>query len=407
MNDTISSGSAYAGQPLQYELTANGCGQFNIAGELEPFLSSPRSVEFKTPDCGDVGKTSQFFLGLLKEEQISLPLPSPKHTEEECKRGYIARFCCEHNKDQSKAEVTPLYCGKLSCKPSSHSLGNRRLKHLIDGTKKVNGESLGFKKLIEHYNLSVWVFTLPQHLRHLLYETKYLNAWNRANIRFLGEVYRANGMNKRGVLPIKCFFHPNGDLNPEEYKPHLNYLIPNVYCANGKIYKLKSYFPSYFFKERTWRYRYRQCVEEELGFSLFEGMEEKELNFFHEVRETKEERLHACTYFSRIFPNFARLNRGKLFNPRNIGLLNSKNANMLAYVLSQLDEVKGDSCSGIKGVDTSACEWIGITAVTEEALADSLTRWWHLRNVQKTANRHAATGVRSTADPPLPLSNCP
>lgn len=344
-----------------------------VAGKYVPRLSVERVHQTPTQSTD----ARQTVLQLTRELQLQLPVERSVHSKGECQRGVKATWC-QHTKEKHSVTVVPLFCGKGSCKKSEQRNGNRRVDRLLNGkTEKITelGElkSLGINKLVAAYDLGVMVFTLPEHLRLLLSSTEYLNRWNRACYKLLVRMLRKNGANKKALYAVKCYLHPTND-EGKEYKPHLNYIFPLVYLKDGKAYKQKSYFPRSWFKETYWREEYKKEVEKELGFSIFEGLEEKEVNFFYEVRSKDHEKYHAIKYFSRQFSGFTQLN-GKRWNPRSLGLLSPKHVADLQQLLELAPDVPAyaERCT-VGTAHNEPCDWRELVADNEAALAGALER---------------------------------
>lgn len=356
----------------QYELEP--ASQFDwVAGRHVPRLSVERVTQTPTQSTD----ARQTVLRLTRELQLQLPVERSIHSNGECQRGVKATWC-QHTKEKHSVTVVPLFCGKGNCKKSEQRNGNRRVDRLLNGlTEKVNdmGElkSLGINKLVSAYDLGVMVFTLPAHLRLLLSSTEYLNRWNRACYKLLVRMLRKNSASKEAIYAVKCYLHPTND-EGKEYKPHLNYIFPLVYLKDGKAYKQKSYFPRSWLKETYWREEYKKEVEKEFGFSIFEGLEEKEVNFFYEVRSKDHEKYHAIKYFSRQFSGFTKLN-GKRWNPRSLGLLSPKHVADLQQLLELVPDVPAYAKRCTVGTaQNEPCEWRELVADNEAALAGALKR---------------------------------
>ena len=380
----------------QYELEAASQWDW-VAGKHVPRLSLERVNQ--TPK--QPRDNRQKVLQLTEELQLALPVDQSIHHHGECQRGVKATWC-QHSKEKKDVTVVPLFCGKGKCKKSEQRNGNRRVDRLLNGkTEKITelGElkTLGINKLVSNYDLGVMVFTLPAHLRLLLSSTEYLNRWNRACYRLLVKMLRKNGASKDAIYPVKCYLHPTND-EGEEYKPHLNYIFPLVYLKEGKAFKQKSYFPRSWFRETHWREEYKKEVEKEFGFSIFEGLEEKELNFFYEVRTKDHEKYHAIKYFSRQFSGFTQLN-GKRWNPRNLGLLSPKHVDDLQQLLELVPDVPAYAERCQAGTTRNEpCDWRELVADNEGELAGALVRAgfeWYRPYVQERTQY----GVQAQAPP--------
>lgn len=358
----------------QYELEEPV--QFDwVHGKAVPRLAA-RSQGYDTPNRASTDPR-QSVLQLTKSLQLSLPVDRSVHGDGSCQRGVKATYC-QHTVDRKDVTIVPLYCGKASCKKSEQRNGNRRAKRLLHGEKeKISEEGeikkLGIWKMISNFDLGVMVFTLPEHLRLLLSSTEYLSKWNKVCQSILTRMLIKNGSKQDANYAIKVYLHPTND-EGVEYKPHLNFLFPLAYESGGKLYKQRSFFPKSWFTDPYWRNEYKQEVEKAFGFKLFTDSEDRELNFFYEIRTKDYEKFHAVKYFSRQFSGFTLLN-GKRFNPRGLGLLSPKRSELLGKLLDQLPDVSevAEQCDHGRKLEV-ACNWRDVHGDTEEAVIASLVR---------------------------------
>jgi hypothetical protein len=398
---------ASAPQSSQF-LLLNGERQYDyIAGKYLPAVE-PVKVPVEVPEKEN---TSLPLFNLVRQMGIHFPKPHGIHRNGECSNGYFVKVC-QHIQEKD-VTVGKVYCHRQDCEVSQHRNSNVRFNSLFYGKRdsldNETGEieKLGIAKLAENFD-TIWVvFTLPKHLHHLLASVDYLQKWHKACYRVIRFMLEKNGIpanDKATLVPIKQYFHPNGDKAPSVYLPHLNYGIINCFYRNGKLFAGKRYFSKKWFTEGTFREAYLEEVNKEFGFNIWEGMEEKQLDMHVEIRkrENPAEVIHSWGYFSRIFPSFTRLHEGKRFLPKSLGLLSPRNTGKLKEVLRNLPEIERLRPSCGQGTIEKPCEFRVLNSVTEEGVkiamrlfrSGGLSGWVQVNNLNKVAHK-------TTADPPV------
>lgn len=344
---------------------------------VEPSVSVPAgeaSPEWPFED--DEQKNSTLF-NTVRQLKIKFPKPHGKHSEGECANGYFVKVC-QHS---SENEITTgkVYCHNQDCEVSANRNGNVRFNSLFYGKRESLDvetgelEKLGIAKLAENFDTLWFVATAPKHLHRLLGSVEYLQAMHRAAIFTVKSMLEKIGIpafDKAVSVPIKMYFHPAGDKNPDEYLPHLNYGVLNCFLKDGKLYSGKRYIPRKWFTSDYFRELYLQKLNEYLGFDIWEGLQKRQLDFNVSVRKKEEpERvMHSWAYFSRIFPKFVRLHDGKRFLPKSLGLLAPANTERLKEVLKSLPEVQRLQPNCGKGIANDPCNFTVLTSVTEDGL---------------------------------------
>lgn len=347
---------------------------------------------------------------LVRQLKIKFPKYHSKHSKGECANGYFVRVC-QHT-EENNIVAGKVYCHRQDCEVSSSRNSNVRFNSLFYGKRdsldKDTGEieKLGIAKLAENFD-TIWVvFTLPKHLHKLLASVDYLQKWHKACYRVIRFMLEKNGIpanEKATLVPIKQYFHPNGDREPETYLPHLNYGILNCFYRNGKLFTGKRYFSRKWFEDGTFRKLYLDEVNKEFGFDIWEGMQEKQLDMHVEVRkrENPAEVIHSWSYFSRVFPGFTRLHEGKRFLPKSLGLLSPRNFSKLKEALRNLPEISRIKPSCGKGTVECPCEFRVLTSQNEEGLKSAIRlyfeRGYGLGSGDPMFKKVAR---KTTADPP-------
>lgn len=376
-----------------------------FSGQFVPLVDAARNKQKEETE--EAISSKQLILRLERELQLELPVNSSIHHEQECKRGVKATFC-QHSVDHGKYSVVPLFCGLGKCASSETRNSERRSNRFLygknDRISEENGEvtRLGVSKLVNNFDLGVMVFTIPEHLRKICSSVEYIKRWHKACLDILLRILRKNGAKESSLYAIKLYLHPNGE-DSSVWKPHLNYLFPLCHWTNGKIYRQKSYIPHSWLKGSYWREEYRKAIEKEFGFPIFDEGDEKELNFFYEVRVEPERKAHAIRYFSRQFSGYTLIN-GQRFNPRNIGLLSPKRAGDLEEILGQLPAGQGAAEYCRHGSDGDPCQWKAVVANNEAELDDVLKRFGisSLCSREGPLKPHVGQGIAGK-DPPLSL----
>lgn len=364
--------------------------QVGLFGTVDPILDevSVEAINVETPriDKTTEEKREQKELPLfsvVNQLKLKFPEASPKHLEGECSTGFFARVC-QHTEHEHFV-AGKMYCGRQDCEPSSNRNSSRRFDKLFYGDKESLSEEtgelkkLGISKLVENFDTIWFVFTVPDHLHILLFSTDYLNRMHRAAYKVVRKMLEANGIPDDGktLVPIKGYFHPNGDKDGDKFKPHLNYGVVNCFYRDGRLIGGKRYFSKKWFEEETFRDLYLEELNKEFGFNIWEGYDKKPLNFFVEIRKKEEVQkvMHSWSYFSRVFPNFTRLHNGRRFLPKSLSLLAPKNVSKLKEVLDKLPETSRSVPNCGKGTVEEPCSFIVLAAKSEEELKKSLLRF--------------------------------
>ena len=378
-----------------------------ISGSYVPAVES---LETPAEDVPEKQGENLSLFNLVRQLQIKFPEYRSRHSNGECANGYFVKVC-QHT-EENNVVAGKVYCHRQDCEVSYTRNSNARFNSLFYGKRdsldNETGEieKLGIAKLAENFD-TIWVvFTLPKHLHNLLASVDYLQKWHKACYRVIRFMLERNGIpanDKATLVPIKQYFHPNGDKDPSVYLPHLNYGILNCFYRDGKLFAGKRYFSRKWFEDGTFRRIYLEEVNKEFGFNIWEGMEEKQLDMHVEVRkrENPAEVIHSLSYFSTIFPGFTRLHEGKRFLPKSLGLLSPRNFSKLKEVLRSLPEISRIKPSCGNGSPEDPCEFRIFTSQNEEGLKTAIRLYFERGNRRVLGDpMFKEASLKTTADPP-------
>lgn len=148
----------------------------------------------------------------------------------------------------------------------------------------------------------VWVLTLPEQLWPIITNDQ-INQLRRQGVNLIHDLYRdlvRIPWRGRASWLVGCFeaTHPVGDVNPERFQPHFNYVGPLLLMNRREkaVKRLPLWIPPEHL-ERL-RHGWRDQINSVMGTAF------EEVDVHYEYRTANKKKWHCARYFARPFPEW-------------------------------------------------------------------------------------------------------